>query len=679
MHPMNSIKELFRQLSQWIRNGFLVLLILVATGLGIYRLLHVQLLTEEATSDPKVNTSVYTQVINASRGKIVDSNGEAIVSNKTGYNLIVEKAYFPADHVEGNRILLETVDILQAAECEWNDTLPITQTEPYCFLPDSDTAVTKLKSNLKLNDYATAENCMNKLIEDYGISEDYTPEQQRILAGIRYEMLLRDFSISNAFYLANDVDITIVTRIKERRTLLKGVDIIEEAVRTVERGDVLPHEIGYVGPIFNTEEYETLLQNGHDDYRLSDLVGKSGLESAYEPLLRGINGTKQITLTNGEVSDVTVTEEPIGGNTIQLTLNNDFQTGLQNTLADFCAYLRNSDAECRNVYCGAAVVLDTKDNAVLGMATAPTYDLTTLLEDYNAVMQRENQPLVNRATDGLYRPGSTFKTITATAGLNSGIISANSSFYCNRDFHYIDTTYHCTGNHQYISVSRAIRVSCNIFFYEVGLKLGIDRLVEYEKQFGLGAPLGLESGDSGGYLACPETFEKLGIDWYVGEITQAAIGQSEVQVTPLQMAVVASTLANDGIRYQPHLIASVWNNAMTKQISQTEPVIVANITEQYDGVYNAIEQGMIGAASSSMPDEYSLTGLGFNVAIKTGTPQSPRGTDSFVIGYAPANDPEIAFCVAIEGGKNAKYMVRKILEQYAACYPDSTIGQALLK
>ncbi len=671
------MKEVFRQLSQLIRNGFLVLLILVATGLGIYRLLRVQLLTEEDSTVPKVNTSVYTQVMNATRGEIVDSSGEAIVSNKIGYNLIVEKAYFPADHAEGNHILLETVGILQGAGCEWNDTLPITRTAPYNFLPGNDAAVAKLKSNLKLNDYATAENCMDKLIEDYGISEEYTADEQRTLAGIRYEMLLRDFSMSNAFYLASDVDIAIVTRIKELRLVLKGVNIIEEAIRTVERGDVLPHEIGYVGPIFNTEEYEALLKNGHDDYRLSDLVGKSGLESACEALLRGINGTKQITLTNGEVSDVTVTEEPIGGNTIRLTLDNDFQTGLQGTLEDFCTYLRNSDAECRNVYCGAAVVLDPRDNAVLGMATAPTYDLTALMEDYNAVMQTANQPLVNRATDGLYRPGSTFKTITATAGLNSGIINANSSFYCNRDFHYIDKTYHCTGNHQYISVSRAIRVSCNIFFYEVGLKLGIDRLVDYERQFGLGASLGLESGDSAGYLACPETFEKLGMDWYVGEITQASIGQSEVQVTPLQMAVVASTIANDGVRYQPHLVDSVWNNAMTKQISKTEPVVAANITEQYDGVYAAIEQGMIGAASASMPAEYSLSGLGFNVAIKTGTPQSPRGTDSFVIGYAPANDPEVAFCVAIEGGKNAKYMVRKILEQYAACYPDSTIGRAL--
>lgn len=671
------MKEIFRQLSQLIRNGFLVLLILVATGLGIYRLLRVQLLTEEDSSVQKVNTSVYTQVMSATRGKIVDCNGETIVSNKTGYNLIVEKAYFPADHAEGNRILLETVDILQKADCEWNDTLPITKTAPYHFLPGNDAAVAKLKSNLNLNDYANAENCMDKLIEDYHIAEAYTPEQQRILAGIRYEMLLRDFSMSNVFYLANDVDIAIVTRIKELRLVLTGVGIIEEAIRTVDRGDVLPHEIGYVGPIFSREEYETLLKNGHDDYRLSDLVGKSGLESAYESLLRGINGTKQITLINGEVSDVTVTKEPVGGNTIQLTLSNDFQTGLQDTLADFCTYLRNTEAECRDVYCGAAVVLDPKDNAVLGMATTPTYDLTALMEDYNAVMQTANQPLVNRATDGLYRPGSTFKTITATAGLNSGIINANSSFYCNRDFHYIDTTFHCTGNHQYISVSRAIRVSCNIFFYEVGLKLGIDRLVDYEKQFGLGAPLGLESGDSGGYLACPETFEKLGIDWHVGEITQAAIGQSEVQVTPLQMAVVASTLANDGVRYQPHLVDSVWNNAMTKQISQTEPVIAANITQQYDGVYAAIEQGMIGAASSAMPAEYSLSGLGFDVAIKTGTPQSPRGTDSFVIGYAPVNNPEVAFCVAIEGGKNAKYMVRRILEQYAACYPDSTIGRAL--
>lgn len=671
------MKEIFRQLSELIRNSFFILLILAATALGIHRLLKVQLMDTDATPAPSVQTSVYTQVMAATRGEIVDSTGEAIVSNKIGYNLIVEKAYFPTDAAEGNRVLLETVAILKKADCRWNDTLPITQTTPYEFLPDSDAAAAKLKSNLKLNDYATAENCMDKLMEDYAIDPALSHEEQRILAGIRYEMLLRSFSMSNVFYLANDVDIHIVTEIKELRLVLKGVNIVEEAIRTVENGSVLPHEIGYVGPIYSKEEYEALLKNGHEDYRLSDQVGKTGLESACEALLRGINGTKQITLTDGVVTDVTVTEEPVGGNTIRLTLNSRFQTGLQQELEDFCTYLRHNVDECRDVYCGAVVVLDPSDNAVLGMATAPTYDLNALLEDYNAVMQMKNQPLVNRATDGLYRPGSTFKTITATAGLNSGLINQNSSFFCNKDYHYIDTTYHCTGRHEYISVARAIRVSCNCFFYEVGLRLGIDKLVDYETQFGLGAALGLESGDSAGYLACPETFDRLGMNWYVGEITQASIGQSEVQVTPLQMAVVASTIANEGVRYQPHLIDSVWNNAMTKQISETEPKVAHTITQQYEGVFAAIEEGMIGAASATMPAEYSLNGLGFSTAIKTGTPQSPRGTDSFVIGYAPANNPEVAFCVAIEGGKNAKYMVRQILELYGECYPDSTIGRAL--
>lgn len=671
------MKEIFRQLSELIHNSFLILLILTATGLGVYRLTMLQISGQEDETPAPVNTSVYSQVIQATRGEIVDSRGNAIVSNKIGYNLIVEKAYFPSDAAEGNAILLQTTEILRNAGYDWNDSLPISQTAPYTFLPENENAVAKLKSNLNLNDYATAQNCIDKLLHDYSISEDYSQEEQRILAGIRYEMILRSFSMSNVFYLASDLDINTVTRIKEMRLVLKGINIVEEAIRTIEQGDVLPHEIGYVGPIYSTDEYETLLQNGHDDYLLSDLVGKSGLELACEPLLRGINGTKEITLTNGEVSKVTVAEDAIGGHTIRLTLDSGFQKGLQKTLADFCRYLRTTTDECEDVHCGAIVVLDAADNAVLGMATAPTYDLNLLLEDYNSVAQGPNTPLVNRATDGLYRPGSTFKTITATAGLNTGLINSDSSFFCDQEYHYIDTTYHCTGRHEYISVARAIRVSCNCFFYEVGLKLGIDKLVEYETMYGLGASLGLESGDSAGYLACPETFDRLGIDWYVGEITQASIGQSEVQVTPLQMAVVASTIANEGVRYQPHLIDSVWNNAMTEQVSATAPVIASTIQEQYEGVYAAIEQGMIGAASAAMPAEYDLNDLGFSVAIKTGTPQSPRGTDSFVIGYAPADDPEIAFCAAIEGGKNAKYVVREILSLYAECYPDSTIGQAL--
>lgn len=671
------MKEFLRQLSDFLRGGFLVLLVLAASCLAIYRLLMVQIVAEEQSEYKTIPETVYTQVIPATRGRIVDVGGEVLISNKIGYHLIVEKAFFPSNDAEGNAVILKTVQLLKEAGTSWQDTMPISHAKPYAFDPSRSDDADTMKTMLHLNGYATAENCIDKLIDDYKISEDYSDEDKRCIAGVRYEMLLRQFSMSNAFYLANDISLDFVTRIKELRVMLPGINIEEAAVRTVENGDILPHEIGYVGPIYNTEEYKQLLTNGHEDYTLSDTVGKSGLERNCEAELRGINGTRKITVKGGEVSSVEVTNEPVGGHTLQLTVNSGFQRSLQSLLDKFCYTLRTTDKECRNANCGAIVVLDTKDNAVLGMATLPTYDLNELLDNYKAVTERANTPLVNRATDGLYRPGSTFKTITATAGLDTGLISGTSSFYCDETFHYIDTDYHCTSTHYNIAVPRALTVSCNIFFYNLGLKLGLDTLLNYETRYGLGTPLGLESGDSGGYLACPETFEKLGIQWHVGELTQAAIGQSEIQVTPLQMAVVASTIANNGVRYRPHLIDTVWDYAMTRQLSVTQPEIVANVATSGSDIYTYIEQGMVGAAQTAMPAQYDLNNIGVKVAIKTGTPQSPRGTDSFVIGYAPADNPEIAFCCAIEGGKNAKYMVRQILKSYADAYPDSKIGTSM--
>ena len=670
------MKEFFRQLSELIRNSFLIVLVLLAAALAVWRLMTLRIAEAGELSGKPTNQVVYSQVIPATRGDIVDAAGDPIVSNKIGYQLIIEKAYFPSDYAAGNEVLLQTAKILREAGYEWNETMPVSQTVPYSFAPDRDSDVEAMKTLLNVNRYATAENCVDKLISDYEIADTYSQSERRLIAGLRYEMLLRGFSMSNVFYFANDIDLELVMRIKELRVTLKGVNIVEEATREVVRGDVIPHEIGYVGPIYSREEYQNLRDSG-GDYALSDYVGKSGLELALESQLRGKNGTREITVTNGEVSSVRVTEEPVGGETVQLTVNSGFQTGLQSILKDYCAHLRATEKECRNAFCGAIVALDPKDNAVLGMATLPTYNLSELLEDYGAVAETPNTPLVNRATDGLYRPGSTFKTITATAGLNTGVVSRNTSFYCARNYKFIDTVVHCTGEHHYINASKALTVSCNIYFYELAQRLGLDRLLEYERYYGLGSPLGLESGDSGGYLACPETYEKLGIPWYIGNLLQAAIGQSEVQVTPLQMATVASTIANEGVRYRPHLVQSSWNNTMTEQHSVKEPEVVERIELTSDDVYRVIEEGMIGAAQTAMPAEYDLNKLGFDVAIKTGTPQSPRGTDSFVIGYAPADNPEIAFCGMIEGGKNAKYMVRQILELFAEYYPETVIGSKL--
>lgn len=672
------MKEILRQISDFLRSSFLILLVLASASLAVYRLVIMQIAAADEENQQHTVENVYTQVIPATRGEIVDCTGKPIVSNKIGYNLIIEKAYFPTDNKEGNAVIYRAVQLLKEAGFDWNDTMPISQNKPYRFEKDREQDAEEMKTNLRVNKYATAEDCIAKLYDDYGIDDSYTEKEKRIIAGIRYEMMLRSFSMSNVFYLANDIDLTMVTRIKELRVKLSGVNIVEEAIRTVENGNVLPHEIGYVGPIYSQDEYQSLKENGHDDYTLSDTVGKSGLELFCEPELRGYNGKKEITVTNGEVSSVVVTEEPVGGQTIQLTVNSELQNGLQTLLDAHCQNLRETDRECKDANCGAIVLLDTKDNAVLGMATLPTYDLAELLDDYSAVAEQENFPLINRATDGLYRPGSTFKPITATAGLDSGTISGDTRFDCRQNWFYIDTPFHCTGYHQKIEVTRALTVSCNVFFYELGTRMGLDLLLDYERLYGLGAPLGLESGDSGGYLACPETYEMLGLNWYVGALVQAAIGQSEIQVTPLQMAVVASTIANKGVRYKPHLIQSYWNNTMTEQLSVKEPEIAATVAQNNaDAVFGYIETGMKGAASTWMPAANDLNNLGFSVALKTGTPQSPRGTDSFVIGYAPAENPEVAFCAMVEGGKNAKYMVRGILQEYANCYPDSQIGRAL--
>lgn len=672
------MKEFFRRLSDFLRGGFLVLLVLTAAALGIYRIVILQVKEQPESEKPAIplNQNVYSQIMPANRGQIMDSAGRALISNKNGYNLVVEKAYFPADRPAANAVLLNTIRILQEDGYEWNDTLPISKEQPYTFEAERDKDIAALKKKLHLNDYATAENCVDKLIADYEISADYTPAEQRAIAGIRYEMVLRDFSMSNVFYLAQDLDIRTVTRIKEKRVELKGMNIIEESIREIVRGDVIPHELGYVGPIYSKEEFDELrTANPTAQYALSDQVGRTGLESALEDTLVGTKGIKQITFTNGELTSVDVTREPVGGKTVRLTLNADYQTDLQKMLSDYCYLLRTTDKECRNANCGAVVVLDTHDNGVLGAATLPTYNLNDLLDDYKSVADRANQPLINRATDGMYRPGSTFKTITATAGLATGLITGNTTFDCEKNWKFLDTWFHCTGTHHNITVTRALTVSCNIFFYELINKMGLDTLLSYERMYGLGSPLGLESGDSGGYLACPETYEKIGVEWHIGDMIQAAIGQSEIQTTPLQMAVVASTIANEGVRYKPHLVGSVWNNAMTEQISEYEPEIAGTVETNGRAVYSLIERGMIGAAQTEMPAQYDLNKIGFDVAIKTGTPQSPRGTDSFVIGYAPADKPEIAFCAMIEGGKNAKRMVRQMIELYAKYYPDTEIGR----
>lgn len=651
-----------------LKSALIVLLVVSLTLFSGLRLMEIQVVGDETIKSPVTqseNIRSYIRNVKATRGNIMDYSGNLIVTNDSRVDLVLRKAFFPEDIQEGNKALLGIYNGLKERNYEFKESLPISKTAPYVFTSDE---TEELISSLNLNVYASAENCIDKLISDYSISDEYSDEEKRIIAGMRYEMIVKDFSYEFDLPLAEDVDPDTVIQMKELSNFYKGVEAVEVSERRIERGDILPHEIGTVGPIY-AEEYETLQDQG---YALNDTLGKSGIEKAMEKELRGVNGEEKVIFQDDNVIDIQTITHAESGASVKLTVDGNFQLKLQGILDKFIENFPsiNPKPHILDGKCGAIAVIDVKTGAVRGFANAPTYNLKDYLEDYDYFLSAENSPLVNRCTYGLYRPGSTFKTITATAGLAEGIINSASEFICNQEYEFFGSDYGCTGYHNNISVRHAIEVSCNIFFYELSRQLGIDKITEYAELYGLGSSTGIETGDAGGYLCNPETFAENGIPWYIGYVIQAGIGNQDSGMTPLQMAVVAATIANHGVRYQPYLVDSLYKYGSGELISKTQPTIAEQIDLDYEHGFKYIIEGMIDA-SRNMPAQYSLTNLGFDVAIKTGTPQvgfDLNDQNSFFIGFAPADNPEVAFAGVIEHGEYSKYMIRDILLAYQECY-----------
>lgn len=655
-------------LTENLKSALIVLMVVSLTLFSGLRLMEIQVVGDETIKSPVTqseNTRSYIRNVKATRGNIMDYNGNLLVTNDSRVDLVLRKAFFPEDIQEGNKALLGIYNALKEHNYEFKESIPITKATPYVFTSDE---TEELISSLNLNVYASAENCIDKLIADYSISDEYSDEEKRIIAGMRYEMLLKDFSYEFDLTLAEDVDPDTVIQMKELSNFYKGIEAVEVSERRIERGDILPHEIGTVGPIY-AEEYETLQNQG---YALNDTLGKSGIEKAMEKELRGINGEEKVIFQDDSVVDIQTITHAESGASVKLTVDGNFQLKLQGILDKFIKNFPsiNPKPHILDGKCGAIAVIDVKTGAVRGFANAPTYNLKDYLEDYDYFLSAEDSPLVNRCTYGLYRPGSTFKTITATAGLGEGLINSDTEFICEQNYEFFGSPYSCTGRHSNISVQHAIEVSCNIFFYELSRQLGIDKITEYAELYGLGSSTGIETGDASGYLCNPETFAENGIPWYIGYVIQAGIGNQDSGMTPLQMAVVAATIANHGVRYQPYLVDSLYKYGSGELISKTQPTIAEKIDLDYEHGYKYIIDGMIDA-SRNMPAQYSITNLGFDVAIKTGTPQVGFDTNdqnSFFIGFAPADNPEVAFAGVIEHGEYSKYMIRDILLAYQECY-----------
>lgn len=632
-----------------------VVLIVVAGSLCGFRLIEYQIVNGDEYFKQASSRTVSKVKVNAARGKIVDRYGSDLVTNKAGFNLVLDRAFLP-DGRENSTILALT-KLLSAAGEDWVDDLPVTQTKPYEFLPGTkDEDLARVKKKLDLQSYATAGDCVNKIIADAKI-EGYTEQETRTIAGVRYGMTLGEFSINNQYTFARDVSSTTVSTVEELGFRYPGVQVSQEAIRDYGEGDIVPHILGTLTPIYPDDDVKKLIEKG---YALNDLIGRGGVEEKLDDVLRGSAGTVQKEQNSqGEVISETETVAPVAGNSVMLTIDKEFQVQVQQILGNFIESLQNSSRKGNTVTAGAAVVLDVKTGEVLALANYPTYKLSDLKDNPSAATK-------DLCLREIYRPGSTFKTVTATAGLSEGTINEGSTVYCNGTYQYSygnGVNPKCTGSHGNTAVVNSLKMSCNIFFYEVGRLLGIDKLNQYANLLGLGTDTGFELYNEDGYIASPATFQKFGATWDQGQVWQAAIGQSETKVTPLQMAIQAMTIANKGTRYGAHIIKSVNSYDLTQTVSETQPQVLAQLSGK-DSVFDIVQHGMREAANRRP----TLSHFAGGVAIKTGTPQSDINTfNSTVVGFYPAiGEPEIAISVVLEKGEYSADVLEPIIEAYEA-------------
>ena len=673
----------------------------VIIGLYGFRLIFLQLVNGDSFTAQATNTTDYKFTVTAARGDIVDSKGERIASSTTGYNVVLNKLLMGDEDLD--TMLQKIVGLLGKNGESWNDSLLIGQPDAaghYEFTATSDNATEQkalaaMKDNLGLQQYATADDVMEKLVEDYDLA-DFSLYWQRVLSGIHYEMQLQAFSNVNNFVMAENVSEATVATIKENSLSLPGVEIVETSTRSYEQGTVLPHVLGRVGKI-TAEKWKVTDENGQvtyplkeKGYNMNDIIGISGLESAYEDELRGKDGVETITRnSDGVIVNTALTTVPEPGHTVQLTIDSEFQKAVDQALAKNVEWIKNTYADSKQANAGAVVVIDVKTGGVLAASNYPSFDQNLYAAQYSEYSADENMPLFNRALQGLYTPGSTYKPSVAVAGLDTGLLNRNSTVNCTRVYtYYKDYRPRCAqhghGNGP-IDVVNAIKWSCNIFFYDVGRRLTSDVYDAYAYKLGLGQRTGVEVSEALGHLTTKNDSnytESLDI--------QAAIGQGNTAVTPIQLATYAATLANRGTRYRTHFVKAILDSNTGETLEETQPEVM-DVVEDKGETFDLVREGMKGVAQT-IP---ALAGYPYTIACKTGSPQRSEGyyvgstykhyTNAAMIAYGPAEDPEIAIGVVVEyggAGTRTGQLVADIFNAYYAMKDgtltvDDTVSDAL--
>ena len=629
-----------------------------------------------------ISSNTASETVTASRGIITDRNGKVLVSNRLAYTLVVDKSGFGKDDAALNGAIWRLIALCQEQGVAWNDTLPMTTGNSPRLTTKStgETFREYLKDN-KLPTDGDSEALLEAMRTLYGIDSSYTSAQARLIAGVRYELDGR-----SSYTFAEDVSTELLGRITDGK--YQGVTIKTAAARVYDT-KLAAHILGTVGAIWQEEwrSDESTGYVGYADkgYSMNDLVGKDGVEKAFEEYLHGKDGKRLITTDeNGKITGELYTREPQPGGTVALTIDIDLQQVVEDTLAETIQGMIDKDSNERG---GAAVVIGVGTGEILACASYPTYDLETFNQDYKELLADERLPMFNRATQGVYAPGSTFKLCTSVAALEEGIITPSTiiedkgiyTYYRDpQPMCWIWRQAHTT--HGRINVSQAIVDSCNYFFYEVGRLTGIAKLDEYASAFGLGQSTGIETGDVSGALASPEWAESHDREWTDGQTITAAIGQSYNLFTPIQLANYVATLVSGGEHYEAHLLKNVksYDNSRIIDVYGKGPLNDLNIS---DSTMAAVTKGMHDLTHDSLAGAFSRCVV--EAGAKTGTAQV--GTDianGTFVAYAPYDDPEIAIAIVVEKGGSGSLLANAAVDIINAWFTrggtDAAVGEDTL-
>lgn len=629
-----------------------------------------------------ISSNTASETVTASRGIITDRNGKVLVSNRLAYTLVVDKSGFGKDDAALNGAIWRLIALCQEQGVAWNDTLPMTTGNSPRLTTKStgETFREYLKDN-KLPTDGNSEALLEAMRTLYGIDSSYTTAQARLIAGVRYELDGR-----SSYTFAEDVSTELLGRITDGK--YQGVTIKTAAARVYDT-KLAAHILGTVGAIWQEEwrSDESTGYVGYADkgYSMNDLVGKDGVEKAFEEYLHGKDGKRLITTDeNGKITGELYTREPQPGGTVALTIDIDLQQVVEDTLAETIQGMIDKDSNERG---GAAVVIEVGTGEILACASYPTYDLETFNQDYKELLADERLPMFNRATQGVYAPGSTFKLCTSVAALEEGIITPSTiiedkgiyTYYRDpQPMCWIWRQAHTT--HGRINVSQAIVDSCNYFFYEVGRLTGIAKLDEYASAFGLGQSTGIETGDVSGALASPEWAEAHDREWTDGQTITAAIGQSYNLFTPIQLANYVATLVSGGEHYEAHLLKNVksYDNSRIIDVYGKGPLNDLNIS---DSTMAAVTKGMHDLTHDSLAGAFSRCVV--EAGAKTGSAQV--GTDianGTFVAYAPYDDPEIAIAIVVEKGGSGSLLANAAVDIINAWFTrggtDAAVGEDTL-